>query len=146
MVGISRSGVGTAVADKASVLIRAVTILLCLTATALAEAPATNKPRTIQLTGQLSDTIEHPTDIEISGGQETVTAWTDRKGRYQARISVEPGASGELELFAELRESDKYPKDPTCMGWFDKLGRASYTETTRDLAVDWSPTPDCCSN
>ena len=100
------------------------------------------RARLVRLWGRMDDTIHFPAALTIDDSP----ASTDKDGWYQFWIAVDAGKKqGSVELCAGA--IDYRDRKAACTdqagGWFDVCHRESYDAKTKDLRVEWSPTPDC---
>ena len=101
------------------------------------------RSRLVRLWGVLGDDMKHPAKIEISG-DVAASAFTGSGGTWQAWLLLDAGTTAHLQLIAELGPPPRASCTPGDRGgWFDLAQAIDVSAETRDLYVDWSPTPDC---
>lgn len=109
--------------------------------------PAPKPPRLLRVWGRLDESIRFPTAVEISAENDpaAATVYTDRRGWYEAWLSLDGAKAGQVELCATAPaySNRKASCTDATGGWFDVCGRAKYDARQHDVRADWSPTPDC---
>jgi hypothetical protein len=108
---------------------------------AYAKHSGKRKPaRLVRVWGRLGTDLTRVSSVVLSIGQTELETAADAQGWFEAWLPAS-GAQEEISAAAVMLP----PRQKGCSGWFDKGTSQKFDGRARQVRLDLSPSPDCCS-